>query len=356
MNQEDQDDILMIIQKDNSYNIEAIRLSVKYVGSFVLYLQLSNLFSRKRGIIIDKNYELFIKQLTNGIHDITDIPLENIKFVKGDEDRLNIIFAEYDDAYEACSVHVEELYVAYQNGIRLNSIVDYICGDVLHAKNYNIYDKTKELMDYDTAKSRLFVRLLNCDRNADVLNNVVHETLGDIALTVCAIVDDNREDLISTKILKSMVEKWRKTETDIFNEAIKNTYRATPPRIYKLEGVLCDESYTGDGFMNDEDICDLDKSFSGNILSTTRKTNGAIAVFLPGVAERIAELLDSDFYMVFTSIHEVMIHSIKSGVDSEDLKIILQDTLREATPSSDYLTEKIYKYNRRTHKFECVTD
>lgn len=74
-------------------------------------------------------------------------------------------------------------------------------------KNNNIYDKTKTLMNYDTAKNRLFVRLLNCDRNADVLKNVVHKTLGDIALTVCAIVDDNREDLISTKILKFMVKK-----------------------------------------------------------------------------------------------------------------------------------------------------
>lgn len=222
-------------------------------------------------------------------------------------------------------------------------------------KNYNIYDKTKTLIDYDTAKSRLFVRLLNCDRNSDILKNVVHKTLGDIALTVCAIVD-NRENLISTKILKSMVEKWRKTETDIFNEALENTYRATPPRIYKWEGVLCDESYAGESFMNDEDVCDLDKSFSRNILSTTRKTNGAVAVFLPGVAEKISELLDSDFYMVFTSIHEVMIHSTGSGVDLKDLKLVLQDTLREATPSSDYLTEKIYKYNRRTHKFECVTD
>lgn len=305
---------------------------------------------------MDKNYELFIEQLTNGIHNITDISLENIKFTNKGGDRLNITFAEYDGTYVDCSVHVEELYVAYQNGIRLNAIVDYICGDVLHAKNYNIYDKTKELMDYDTAKSRLFVRLLNCDRNADVLKNVVHKTLGDIALTVCAIVDDNREDFISTKILKSMVEKWRKTETDIFNEALENTYRTTPPRIYKWEDALCDESYAGEGFMNDENICDLDKSFRGNMLSTTRKTNGAIAVFLPGVAEKISEMLDSDFYMVFTSIHEVMIHSTGSGVDPKDLKLVLRDTLREVTPSSDYLTEEIYKYNRRTHKFECVTD
>lgn len=31
---------------------------------------------------MDKNYELFIEQLTNAIHETTDIPLGNIKFVK----------------------------------------------------------------------------------------------------------------------------------------------------------------------------------------------------------------------------------------------------------------------------------
>lgn len=304
---------------------------------------------------MDKNYELFIEQLTNGIHNFADIPLENIEFTNKEGDRLNITFAEHDDADEVCSVHVDELYTAYQDGAKLNAIINYISNDVLHAKNNNIYDKTKTLMNYDTAKNRLFVRLLNCDRNADVLKNVVHKTLGDIALTVCAIVDDNREDLISTKILKFMVKKWGKTETDIFNEALENTYRATPPRIYKWEEMIFNREYTGDSFMEscDEDV--ISKDAMGNCLSTTIKTNGAVAVFLPGVAEHLAELLNSDFYMAFTSIHEVMIHNAKK-VDPEDLKSVLTDTIRETVPEEDYLTSRIYKYNRRTHKFECVTD
>ena len=304
---------------------------------------------------MDKNYELFIEQLTNGIHNFADIPLENIEFTNKEGDRLNITFAEHDDADEVCSVHVDELYTAYQDGAKLNAIINYISNDVLHAKNNNIYDKTKTLMNYDTAKNRLFVRLLNCDRNADVLKNVVHKTLGDIALTVCAIVDDNREDLISTKILNFMVKKWGKTETDIFNEALENTYRATPPRIYKLEEMIFNREYTGDSFMEscDEDV--ISKDGMGNCLSTTIKTNGAVAVFLPGVAEHLAELLNSDFYMAFTSIHEVMIHNAKK-VDPEDLKSVLTDTIRETVPEEDYLTSRIYKYNRRTHKFECVTD
>ena len=106
--------------------------------------------------------------------------------------------------------------------------------------------------------------------------------------------------------------------------------------------------------MNLGDKCELKKDAMGNCLSTTKKTNGAVAVFLPGVAEQLAYMLDSDFYMVFTSVHEVMIHNDRF-VEPEDLECVLRDTIREATPKEDYLTSRIYQYNRETHKFICVT-
>lgn len=306
---------------------------------------------------MDKNYELFIEQLTNAIHETTDIPLENIKFVKGDEDRLNIIFAEHDDAYEVCSIHLSELSAEYLNDANsFGAIVKHICDDIVNAKNSNMHHKIGELTDYETAKSRLFVLLINYDRNADILQNVVYKTLDDIAFVVYAILDEREGKLISTKILKSMVKKWGKNEDDIFNEAIENTYRMSPPRFYILEKMLLNNNYSGDSFMNNYDTFQLNGRFVGNLLSTTRQINGAIAVFLPGVAEKISEMLKSDFYMVFTSIHEVMIHSTKSGVDPSDLKNVLKSTIAETTHEQDYLTEKIYKYNRKTHKFECVLD
>lgn len=310
---------------------------------------------------MDKNYELFIGQLTNAIYETTDIPLENIKFVKKDGgDLLNIIFAEHDDDYEVYSIHVSELFTDYQNGVKFGAIVNYFCKDIVNAKNINIHHKIGELTNYETAKSRLFVRLINYDRNIDILTNilqnVVYKTLGDIAFVVCAILDECEDNLISTKILKSMVKKWGKNEDDIFNEAIENTYRMSPPRFYMLEKMLLNTNYSGDSFMNSDDVLQLNNQLVGNLLSTTRQINGAIAVFLPGVAEKISEMLKSDFYMVFTSIHEVMIHSTKSGVDPRDLKNILKSTIAEVTQARDYLTEKIYKYNRKTHKFECVLD
>lgn len=316
---------------------------------------------------MDKNYELFIKQLINGIHGTIGIPMENMEFARKGEnfaemgDRLLVKIMEHEDACETCRLYTEDLFEAYQKGCTLKEILGEILGDIQRFRKAGVYDKTKKLQNYDAAKTQLFVRLVNRDRYAVDLNDAIRKDVGDIALVVYVRISAEENCVTSTKVREAMLNYWRKDHpelntNDIFDEAIANTYRMTPPRIYKWEEMIFNREYTGDSFMEscDEDV--ISKDAMSNCLSTTIKTNGAVAVFLPGVAEHLAELLNSDFYMVFTSIHEVMIHSVKSGVDPKDLKLVLRDTLREVTPSSDYLTEKIYKYNRRTHKFECVTD
>lgn len=91
----------------------------------------------------------------------------------------------------------------------------------------------------------------------------------------------------------------------------------------------------------------------GNCLSTVNKTNGAVAVFLPGVAKRLSQLLDGDLYLAFTSIHEVMVHNANL-VTSEDLKEVLADTIQEATTEEEYLSSHIYHYSQKTGEFTCL--
>ena len=94
----------------------------------------------------------------------------------------------------------------------------------------------------------------------------------------------------------------------------------------------------------------LKKDAIGNCLSTVTRTNGAVAVFLPGVANRIGELLHGGFYMVFTSIHEVMIHSDVTA-NPDDLKEVLRETVEDTTPEEDFLTYNIYHYNPESRAF-----
>ena len=47
-------------------------------------------------------------------------------------------------------------------------------------------------------------------------------------------------------------------------------------------------------------------------ITTTKQINGAIAMFYPGVKEKIAQMAGGFFYAAFTSIHDVRIHCDKS--------------------------------------------
>ena len=210
------------------------------------------------------------------------------------------------------------------------------------------------IRDYEKTKPRLFIRLLNADKYSADLQDAVYKTLGDIALVLYMKVTEYEGCVTSTKIRQGMLEQWGKECDEELQESILNTYFMSPPRIYRWEQMIFNPEYEGESFMNLGDKCELKKDAMGNCLSTTKKTNGAVAVFLPGVAEQLAYMLDSDFYMVFTSVHEVMIHNDKF-VEPEDLQCVLRDTIREATPKEDYLTSRIYQYNRETHKFICVT-
>ena len=315
---------------------------------------------------MDKNYELFVEQLKRGIHGGIGIPMENMEFVRKGEkfaemgDRLLVNVIEHEDAWETCGLYTEELFKAYQEGYTLKEILEEIFGDIQRLRTAGIYNKTKELQNYNIAKNRLFVRLINRDRYAIDLYDAIHKDIGDIALVVYLRISTEEDCVTSTKVRKMMLKYWRKdypelNADDVFREAINNTYRMTPPRIYRWEEMIFNREYTGDSFMElcNEDV--ISKDAMGNCLSTTIKTNGAVAVFLPGVAERLSALLNADFYMVFTSIHEVMIHNAEK-VEPEDLECVLADTIKGSTPEDDYLTSKIYKYNRKTHRFTCVSD
>ena len=76
--------------------------------------------------------------------------------------------------------------------------------------------------------------------------------------------------------------------------------------------------------------------------------------YFPGVADRIAELMNSDFYAVFTSVHEVIIHCTHT-VSVDKLESIMADTIESYTSPADVLTHKIYTYSRDTKQFICVS-
>ena len=85
------------------------------------------------------------------------------------------------------------------------------------------------------------------------------------------------------------------------------------------------------------------------VVTTTRQINGAIAMFYPGVQERLAELVGGEYYVAFTATDSAMIHRVGS-VSPRELLLRLKH-VRSVMPE-DFLSKYVYKYNSEKKKIE----
>lgn len=305
---------------------------------------------------MEKSYENFVEVLRQSLLEETSYEEEMICYKKAEEypptsgDRLLLKNRQKEGVYEVCALYVRDLYDEFQNGWSMENIIEEILKRLDTISHSECFEKSKNLENYEKVKEDLFIRLLNVVKHRDELQNAIFRTVGDIALVLYARMGELDGCSTSIKIKQHMLQKWEKDEQTVFNDALLNTYFISPPRIYCWEKLIYNMSYEGENFMNLLFDLPLKKDTFGNCLSTSTRTNGAVAVFLPGVAQRLGYLLGGGFYMVFTSVHEVMIHS-EENTDPRKLKEVLAETIEETTPEEDFLTYYVYHYDPETGQF-----
>ena len=270
-----------------------------------------------------------------------------------DEEKIQIEFGRDKGITEAFSIGVESLYHRYEHSHDIGAVAQEILDELEWLQGEGFAGVVDKLTDYNSIRSRLFIRAINYERNKEILKDYVYRVVGDIALVLYVRGFENDKMVSSAKIRKSLLKIWGKEEGEVFEYALVNTGLLTPPRVYKWEKMLIEPGYKGENFMDMTRTGILNKGVGGNCISTVGMTNGAVSAFIPGVLRRISDLLESDLYLAFTSIHEVMVHSAWSL--NPDLVVdVLKATIDECTPEKDFLSEKIYYYNREEGNLICL--
>lgn len=310
---------------------------------------------------MDNRYEIFVETFRQKLIDATGYGEDRIFYKSREEypptsgDRLFVKQFEANGVTEVCALYVGDLYEEYRRGLGMDMIVKDVVKRLQGISRTDIIEKAKIISDYDKIKNYLFIRLINKNKYEADLRDSVYRTIGDIAMVLYVRMGEIEGYTSSMKVKQHMLEKWDMDRDEVFEAALLNTYFISPPRIYCWEKMLFDTHYEGENFMNLLSDYPIRRGAVGNCLSTVKRTNGAVAVFLPGVASRLADLMQGNLYLVFTSIHEVMIHNEKTA-DPEDLRHVLIDTIKETTPEEDVLTFHIYHYDRATGIFSLCDE
>jgi uncharacterized protein YyaL (SSP411 family) len=80
------------------------------------------------------------------------------------------------------------------------------------------------------------------------------------------------------------------------------------------------------------------------VVSNSRRTLGAACILYDGVLEELADKLGGDFYILPSSVHEVILMAAKNADDAAELKDMIHTINETQLDPEDVLSDSLYYY------------
>ncbi len=224
---------------------------------------------------------------------------------------------------------------AYSRFIISDNEQDYILDMVDQIKygviqNYDSFSKrceeAKKLTDYNWVKDHLSVRLVqNTSPYADKAPSI--KVGADLIMFAMIKISENE----STVVTDNMVKAYGITPFKVLDDALKNAPILNP--------VVIDDLSKFAGMPGEAPFPVLVVTAQDHVL-------GASALLYPGVLDELAERLDGNFYIIPSSVHEVMVMPEKYA-DPENLNDMIFTTNQDMLEPDQILSSHCYFYDAK---------
>ncbi len=230
--------------------------------------------------------------------------------------------------------------------------LDMICDDILRAyKNKKTPESVdmRNLTDYEAVRPRLALRLVNYEKNKELLQVLPHVRYLDLAVVFFCLLKLENERYATLLVHSFHMERWNVTVEELYRHALKTTPFLLPYSFCSIQSFLSDAFSRGGNIENIENIqiWPQNRGFMPMyVLSNSFQLYGAGCMLYPGLLERIAKKLDADLFLLPSSIHEIIVLPAKTHRQSLRLSQIVTNINHTELSEDEILSDRVYYYFR----------
>lgn len=251
------------------------------------------------------------------------------------------------------NLDVQSLYNAYSDGRSYDEVFnrasDIVREGFEHQPSFNISD----FQNYDVMKEKLSIQVVATERNAEMLQDIPHKEIEDMSLVCRFVVETGEFGSGTILVTNGMLDTFGITKDELFADAAKYAPEIKPSEIKGMADVIAE--------MMGIDVSELGEQFGPMgaeapmyVASTTDKTNGAGIIAYPGFMDMAAEKVGGDFFLLPSSVHEVIIVPDNGEMNFRDLEAMVQDVNATQVEPKDQLSDHVYHYDSKDKIFELA--
>lgn len=315
------------------------------------------------------DYEIFKKVVEEKFLDYLPEEYQNRKIVVSPVEKVNcsldglVVMDTKEGMHFSPTIYINYMYSDYQDTEDLEQVLKH------WAHSFDEWSKQKLPFDVQTllsdecyVREHVVFQFINAEENQELLMDMPHREYLDLAIVYRFIVDIGENGITSVMIRNTVATMFGLTETQLFQFAAENTRRMFPPVVKSMQTVIKDLLYNSGLDLDSEDVEILEDFLESipqeeqlYVIGNPRNTNGAISILYEDVLYHLAQKVDSDLYIMPSSVHECIATSSKNGT-VETFASMVESVNMSDVPLTDRLSNQVYYYDRNLRKTSLATD
>ena len=256
------------------------------------------------------------------------------------------------------AIYLEEYYDMFLAGLDLEWILDRICRHYEHACS-KLPWKMANPENFEEVKPFIIYRIVNLDRNRDLLRSCPCIPLLDLAITFRWVALSDHHSVSSAMITNVQMDFWGVDVSDLLELAKANTRRLFPEVIQTVEESIL-QLYTENedfdetvdaGFLSEE--C-RNQSYPMFVMTNKKGLNGATCLIYENVLKDFAQRLEEGFYILPSSVHELILIPESWIEDLAELETMVREVNQAVVPYDEILSDSVYYFDREKNSLELA--
>lgn len=199
--------------------------------------------------------------------------------------------------------------------------------------------------DYNVVKGRIFIKVIHYEKNRKLLEEVPHKRFLDLAVVCYYSYMNDFLGRGSIQIEIEHLDKWGISEETLFRDAKRNTTDILGAEIKGMDEVI--KEMVQESF--DEEAGQLSgiaEEVPLYIMTLRGRYFGAACIYLKELLQEFAAMHQTDFYILPSSIHELILLPDDGQEEAEILKKMVEEVNAGHVAPEEQLSDNVYYFSR----------
>lgn len=253
--------------------------------------------------------------------------------------------------------YMDELYRSYCSGESELLLAEQLADIVLNECE-RMREQVPDFLEREWIVSHLFVRLVQAEGNTEWLEDAVYVEYLDLLAVFYVLTEDAEDGIKSYQLPKNVWEVLELGEAETyFPTAVANTRKLFPEKLWCVEHTVRECNVIGAEQVSAV-LVPAGEYISQRlyVLSNHRRINGAAVLLYPDLLRQLGEKFGGNFYVIPSSVHEVLLLKETEEEEPERLNRTIQTVNEQQVQREEVLSNHVYLYSVEDGELQSVTE